>query len=1119
MRTTVVDRDQRLDEVVAAYLEEVEAGQMPDRQKWLAREPGLASELAEFFADQDRVKGWTDPLRALTPRAASPVYMGTTVGSEERPPRPAPLGTLVGDYWLIEEIARGGMGVVYKARQVSLRRPVALKMVLAGPSAAPADLLRFRSEAEAAAHLDHPNIVPIYEVGEYRGLHFFSMKLMEGGNLKEHLARFAGDPRAAAGLLATVARAVHYAHQRGILHRDLKPANILLDTEGQPHITDFGLAKRIERDAGLTQSGAVIGTPSYMAPEQARGKSRQLTVGADVYSLGAILYELLAGQPPFQGETPHDVLLQVVEQEPQRPGALVPGIDRDLETICLKCLAKDPQRRYGSAEALAEDLENWLGGQPIRARRAGAGERVLKWVKRRPASAALVAVLGLVAASLTAGYAWHERRQAEQDASERRHSDERRNDVGAMRRGAEKAESLDDLPGAQGLLLQARSIIEFDPALADLREPVESRLEAIVLRINDRAARANAQDIYSRFLNRRDKALFLGTLFSGADLPANWEAARKSAQEALAVIGLSADRALPLNQEQKAEIAEGCYEMLLVLAEAESHPPTRERLEQALAILARAEGLGSSPPKAYLLRRAQWLEALGRTDEAQAASRQAAAAEPTTEFDFFLLGYEAQRRGELAVAVTNFNRALQKREGHFWARYFLAVCYLRAGADRVRENQQAKEHLTGCLAMRPDVAWVPLLLALAHGRLNEFEAAEDDAQRALNLKPDDDVLYAILVNRGALRGRQRKYQEAEGDLLRAIELKGQHYQAHANLAKVYQLQKKRGEADRELGTAIGLAEPLVKAGQLDAPALAVLHHNRAEVRWEQEKFDAALKDFDQAICIAPNADTHCERGRLLHGRQRFEEAVKAYDAALKQQRDFAAAYLERARALLELRRFKEAAPDLDRYLERPPRGVGAKALAEVYVLRGLTHAELKNYRDAINDYTLALNLRRDSATFAYRGWVRVAGNDLSQALPDFDQAITLKVKNGDAYNGRGLVRARRGQCDEALKDAEQARLCEPADLREKRRSLIGRAHICAQVVRALRDDPGLADRQALNGPVDYQNYALLLLGQALELTPSKERAGFWRDHVEHDGLLVPISASLGFAQLRTAYAR
>jgi eukaryotic-like serine/threonine-protein kinase len=394
-----VSRDGRLAEVIAAYLQAVEAGEAPDRGAIIATHPELAEELAGFFADCDQFEHLMAPFRGPVPTTlfpASPTSGGSGVDEV--------IGRRFGDYELIAEIARGGMGVIFQARSLRLDRTVALKMILAGHLATPADVHRFQIEAENAAQLDHPNIVPLYEVGEHEGQHYFTMRLVDGGSLAEQIKHFAHDPRSAANLLATVARAVHYAHQRGILHRDLKPANILIDASGRPYVTDFGLATRLAGEGELPWASAIVGTPSYMAPEQASGKT-VLSTAIDVFSLGAILYELLTGRSPFRADTPFDTLLQVVQKDPARPGTLNPRVDRDLETICLKCLAKEPERRYGSAEALAEDLDRWRTGEPVRARRITVIERVFKWARRRPSAAALVVVCALAAVAAVTGLA------------------------------------------------------------------------------------------------------------------------------------------------------------------------------------------------------------------------------------------------------------------------------------------------------------------------------------------------------------------------------------------------------------------------------------------------------------------------------------------------------------------------------------------------------------------------------------------------------------------------------------------------------------------------------------------------------------------------------------------
>jgi serine/threonine protein kinase/Tfp pilus assembly protein PilF len=312
---------------------------------------------------------------------------------------PTMLGEL-GDYELLEEIGRGGQGVVFRARQKSLNRIVALKVISLGQWASKAHLKRFRLEAEAAARLEHPGIVPIHEVGERDGSCYFSMKFIEGGQLDEVVKRTPMPIRQAAELIAKVARTVHYAHQHGILHRDIKPGNILLDANGEPHLTDFGLARLVESESSVTHTLDVLGTPSYMAPEQAVGNNAAVSSATDVYGLGAVLYQLLTGQPPFAGGTTYETIKLLLDTEPRQPRLLNPKIDRDLSTICLKCLEKDPKRRYSSALALADDLDRWLKHEPIRARRTGVFTRGRKWVRRNPSIAVMAAMLFALAVPL-----------------------------------------------------------------------------------------------------------------------------------------------------------------------------------------------------------------------------------------------------------------------------------------------------------------------------------------------------------------------------------------------------------------------------------------------------------------------------------------------------------------------------------------------------------------------------------------------------------------------------------------------------------------------------------------------------------------------------------------------
>jgi WD40 repeat protein/tRNA A-37 threonylcarbamoyl transferase component Bud32 len=417
---------QGLDEAIGAYYEAVDRGEAPDPIAWQNRYPELAGELAEFFENLERIGQVVMPLKEAV-RGVNPArpelgrlernqtaengtgrnQEGATIsegddysGLECDRPGGTRLRKL-GDFELIRPLGRGAMGVVYEAQQLSLNRRVAVKMIRAGAFATEAEVQRFRNEAEAVAQLDHPRIVPIHEVGTIEDCHYFSMKLISGGSLAHQLDAFRCDTRAAARIVMEVAGAIQHAHQRGILHRDLKPANVLLDEHDQPQVSDFGLAKRFADDSSLTESGAILGTPSYMAPEQTAGRKGLVTTLTDVYGLGAVLYALLTGHAPFLAETVIETIEQVRQRPPVPPSRLNPRVSRDLETICLKCLEKEPQRRYASAQALADDLKRWLDGEPIAARRVNAWERAWMWCRRNPIVAGLLAASVLLALGAT----------------------------------------------------------------------------------------------------------------------------------------------------------------------------------------------------------------------------------------------------------------------------------------------------------------------------------------------------------------------------------------------------------------------------------------------------------------------------------------------------------------------------------------------------------------------------------------------------------------------------------------------------------------------------------------------------------------------------------------------
>lgn len=1026
---------------------------------------------------------------------------------------------LVPDFEILEELGRGGMGVVYKARQRSLNRLVALKMIRDGGRARPRDLARFRIEAKAVARLRHANILQIYEIGDESGLPFVALELLEGGSLE---VRMAGTPQPgfrAAETLSILARATHAAHEAGIIHRDLKPSNVLFTCDGIPKITDFGLAKRLEEDDGYTESGQVMGSPSYISPEQARGRNREVGPTADVYSLGAILYQMLTGRPPFRGTTPVETVMQVIHEEPVAPSRLLSKVPRDLETICLKCLDKEPRRRYASASDLADDLGRFLAGEPIRARPTPFWERGLKWTRRRPTAAVLVAlgvaiIVGLGLSGLR--YEQNLRQQSRAMASARLDGVYALNNAG-------KAIAQGDLIGARETLVKLSTRIEREPRLADLGVQAAGLLDQIGRGLAGRRAREDASARFGRFLRLRDEAIIRDVHFTGLDLPDDPKATRQAVRAALAVFetqggtdsgGLAS---LPdaLAAQERDDVVRGTHELLLALAEAVSRPAAGEdagtQAREALGILDQAAQVHPLPSPAYHLRRAA---CLARARDEAGASRQRAEAErlePADAFDHFLLGREWSKRGSLARAKRHFDAALRLQPDHFWALCLSAICELNASPPR---PEVAKAALRDCLARHPDFAWLYLLRGFASGQIaaaepnqaqaeQAFEDAEADFRKALELGAGQELRYALRVNRGLVRFKRGRPNEAVADLREAIAIAPARFNAYVTLAHL----------DREQGRPEDAAALLDRAIELK-PDLAPLYRTRALWNLESKDRDAALRDLDEALRREPPrspkaAGDHALRGHLLCVAGRHEEALTACDAALEIDPDEAEAHRWRVAALLELKRYDDVLHSCDGYL------ANGKASAELLEIRGLAKAHRKDYAGSIADYTRALALKPDRATlYAHRGWAHLVSEAAKLALLDFEEAVRLDPGSGDAFSGRGSALVMLGQHRSAVADAEEAlRHGEPTP-----RMYYNAARTYAQASAVAAAHVGERGRDALDVSFRYQDRALELLGDALGRIPDGQRDGFWREVIHADEALRAIRRRPRFSELSARFA-
>jgi tetratricopeptide (TPR) repeat protein len=819
---------------------------------------------------------------------------------------------------------------------------------------------------------------------------------------------------------------------------------------------------------------------------------------------------MLTGRPPFKGETPMETVRQVIDDEVVAPCQLVPKISRDLETICLKCLNKEPSRRYPSARDLAEDLERCRKGETIHARRTSVVERGFKWARRRPAAAALCGLLAALFLGATLGGAIfeHSRRVSETEQHRRELSliEEER----SLGIAAREASSREELAQVELKLSNFLGRVDDSRDPKALRAGAQASSDLVKRRLLELDTRSAERQRLGEFRALRTQAQLSAAEFE-LDPGRRQTRFRDSVRKALAVYAqdpqadevdwaLAAPSAGLLTDAERTEINDGCYDLLLILSR--SADPMA-----GLKILHRASKLNPEPTAAYYLRHADCLgragDVPGRAREEDLASRRPAA----TALDHFLIGRERLSRREWPEAIESLETAVALNPSLTAAQILLAVCHYNSEPKRLDE---ALASLNPCLRSHPNLEGLYLLRALVHGErgnrkgpkaAREFEAAESDYRAVLARDPSDDLRYVLLVNRGGMYLQSGRLAESLADLKQAIQLQPDLYQAHASLAQLYQRQGRRDEAAQEFARTIQRTNDPARQVELHR-SRALLHSNRQDASSAERA--AALHDLDEAIRLEPGnraqqARDHVERARLFFGGGQFEEALEACNEATELVADEPSAHQLKISALMALKRFEDVLGSCDAYLAKE------KPTVAILEIRGLARVAHQNHSGAISDYTQALGLRAEIDPEARvrllnrRGWAYHFANAPGLALEDFDASLKLKTDQSDALSGRGLARIRVGDWASALADAEAAvRLVKTERLGEADRdarvqAYLNAARIYAQAVEFAALEVSRRGERAVSLYRSYRAHALDLLQQALAEVPADQRAQLLAD--------------------------
>ena len=1031
------------------------------------------------FSPEEPAKpyGQTVDFLPANPQLIQTIDAASLVNNEDSGIGNEKAGPTVPGYTILGELGRGAMGVVYKAQQKGLNRLVALKMMLAGGHASAEQLARFHTEAKAVARLQNPNIVQIYDVGEHDGLPYFSLEFVDGGTLHDRLGGKPQPPKSAAAMIETLARAMECAHQLGIIHRDLKPANVLITANNILKISDFGLAKRLEgEDSGQTRSGTLMGTPSYMSPEQARGDIRDIGPPADQYALGAMLYEMLTGRPPFQGASILDTLEQVRMHEPVPPSRLQPTVPRDLETICLRTLQKEPRKRYPTTGDLAEDLRRFQAGEPILARPVGRIERTWRWCKRNPRVAVLTACVSvLVLVALGSAFAIYRNmaRDAETVAETRKIAEGRHQQaLNLVKEG--------NFPEAKRLLQRDDAVLASSPALQDVRSELE-RLQKQV-------------DVYLDLKRLSDKAHF-ACRFGSMEQKRKGHEFCVEFSEILDQVeqgkGKAACGLPPLTEQQQQLLKEDIFDVFLDAGQVEVDLAAGGTVEAQKAADKKAiswfDGAAKILPntKAVYPRRAASWGRLGNKKANDADIAKAKSIQPTSAVDRYWHGYAHHVRAQLEPQkaiywlreeLKEYAAFLLLRPDHFWGYFNYALCKAHLG-----DRYDAIIGFTNCIRIQPDSPW-PFnnrgTMHLQLGGKEHLEQAVQDYTTALTLDPG---YVEAFTGRAAAYRLLGKRNLAFADLKAAIDLDPKRTSAYEQRAELFADGKEFGKAIEDLTRALDLSSDKV-------PGLL----KRAAMHRKMGAPAKALLDYDRVLSIKPNDE------QALRGRAETHESLKNYE---KVREDLSALLvarpddveLLRKRAFLTLVHLKDqekSLADWRRLTQKRPDDIQA------HYLTGVLLMGLGRYDPAVAEFKKTTALKKDLVqatwgqaqvylwqgkaqealalidplvqrldlnapeTLNIRGDILCVLNRREEAASDYRKMIGLRPKDPDAYISLALIHGKNGKWEAAKEcydkllaaDPKAGYLCR-AEFYRSRGKFSEALADCDRAAALLRDSP------------------------------------------------------------------